>query len=147
MPTDHSTSCIVVWTRTWTCVSCIHLLCCDSKLQLLFTPSPLASAGRKPAQRVHACVCPRCTCVCGREERTSSLIHIILNRIFPSRVLLPATEFPKPSSGFPLQQKAGCLFWSIIVPEVLKPWVSTTVAPCAHLPRLTQLLNDCFYVT
>lgn len=68
----------------------IHSLCRDSKLQLLFTPSPHASAGRKPAQRV--CVSALyvfvCVCVCAGEG-TSGLVHIILNRIFPSRVLLP----------------------------------------------------------
>lgn len=85
----------------------------------------------------------RCTCVSALY--VCSLAHIILNRIFPSRVLLPPSFRSLPQgSRF---SRAGCLFWSVIVPEPQKPWVSTAVTPWAHLPRVAQLLNDCFYVT
>lgn len=87
------------------CVSCIHSLCCDSKLQLLFTPSP-PCLSRKEASATCACVCPCSTCVCGREDEQSRSYYI--KQDFPEQSA-PATEFPKPSSGFRLQQKVGGL--------------------------------------
>lgn len=151
MPTGHSTSRInwlLKWEPECVCRVFIHSVVTVSCSYCSLLP-PLASAGRKPAQRVHVCV--RALRVYAG-ERTSSLVHIILNRIFPSRVLLPPSFRSLPQgSGFSRKSAAslrgGCLFWSVIVPELPKPWVSTTVAPCAHLPRVAQLLNDCFYVT
>lgn len=82
-----------------------------------------------------------CVCVC-LSGRMSGLIHIILNRIFPSRVLLPPSfrslpkdsRFSRKSAAAP---RAHCLFWSIIVPEVQKQWVSTAVTP----PTCHEMLN------
>lgn len=98
----------------------------DCEPQLPFTPSPFLS--RKETGATSVCVCDTvaalCVCVC-LSGRTSSLIHIILNRIFPSRVLLPPSFRSLPQdSRFSRKSAASlrthCLFWSIIVPEVQK---------------------------
>lgn len=87
---------------------CIHSLCRDSKLQLLFTPSPNASAGRKPAQRAYACVRAVRVCVCVRACEDERSCSYYIKQDFPEQSAA-ATEFPKPSSGFPLQQKVDGL--------------------------------------
>lgn len=105
-------------------------------------PFPHSSVGRKLEQRVYACVFDTVAALCVRAVRTSGLIHIILNRIFPSRVLLPPSfrslpqdsRFSRKSAASP---RAHCLFWSIIVPEVQKQWVSTAATP----PTCHELLN------
>lgn len=108
------------------------------------SPPPPSSVGRKLEQRPCACVtlwAALCVWVCV-SGRTSGLIHIILNRIFPSRVLLPPSfrsppqdsRFSRKSAASP---RARCLFWSIIVPEVQKQWVSTGVTP----PTCHEMLN------
>lgn len=98
-----------------------------------------------------------CVCVCVWlsgytvyvcvSKRTSGLVHIILNRIFPSRVLLPLSFRSLPqdsrfSSKSAASLRTRCLFWSIVVPELQKPWVSIAVTPHVHLPCVAQLLND-----
>lgn len=105
-------------------------------------PFPHSSVGRKLEQRAYACVFDTVAALCVRAVRTSGLIHIILNRIFPSRVLLPPSfrslpqdsRFSRKSAASP---RAHCLFWSIIVPEVQKQWVSTAATP----PTCHELLN------
>lgn len=99
---------------------CIHSLSRDSKLQLLFTPSPHASAGRKPAQRAYACVCPRCTClsvcvcVCGREDERSCSYYI--KQDFPEQSAA-ATKFPSVPQGSRFSRKSTASLSRLFVLE------------------------------
>ena len=104
---------------------------------------PFLSRKETRAMCVCVCVWHRGCVVCVYvRERTSGLTHIILNRIFPSRVLLPLSFRSLPqdsrlSTNSPAVLRADCLFWSVIVPEPEKPWVSIAVTP----PTCHALLN------
>lgn len=104
-------------------------------------PFPHSSVGRKLEQHVYVYIwhrgCLASLCV---SEGASGLTHIILNRIFPSRVLLPLSFRSLPqdsrlSTNSAAMPRADCLFWSVIVPEQQKPWVSIVfTSPTCHAP-------------
>lgn len=83
---------------------------CDSRLQLLFTPQLCLSRKEAGATCVCVCLCvcvsQCCTCVCGREAEGFGSYYI--KQDFPEQSA-PATDFPKPSSGFPLRREVGGL--------------------------------------
>lgn len=110
-------------------------------------PFPHSSVGRKLEQRVDACVfdtvAALCVCVCELEDERSHSYYI--KQDFPEQSA-PATELPKSSSGFPLQQKLRGLAESRLF--VLEHHCSGAAEAMsqhrchsAHLPRIAQLLN------
>lgn len=101
---------------------------------------------RKETRATCVCVCVwRCGCiVCasGEDERSHSYY---IKQDFPEQSA-PATELPKSSTGFPLQQKVGGLAESPLF--VLEHHCSGGAEAMsqhrrhsAHLPRIAQLLN------
>lgn len=107
-------------------------------------PFPHSSVGRKLEQRVYVCVCVFDTVACiEREDERSHSYYI--KQDFPQQSA-PATELPKSSSGFPLQQKlSGFTESRLFVLEHHCSGAAEAMSQhrhhSAHLPRIAQLLN------
>lgn len=99
--------------------------------------------GRKETRAVCVCVFDTvCVCV---SERASGLTHIILNRIFPSRVLLPLSFRSLPQDSRLSTNSAAGAESPLFVLERHCSGAAEAMSQhrrhSAHLPRIAQLLN------
>lgn len=108
-------------------------------------PFPHPSVGRKLEQRVYECVFDTGAALCVWEQEDQRSHSCYIKQDFPKQ-RASATEFPKSSSGFPLQQKlSGFTESRLFVLEHHCSGAAEAMSQhrrhSAHLPCIAQLLN------